>query len=139
MDLCFECGGQASHKHHVVPKSMGGKKTLWLCADCHGKVHSVDFGIGNLTKLKMKTMKVAGLRISRWSPYGYDLKDDGKTLIKNETEQKAIQRMVCLRNFGFSFLAIARDLESKNIKTKSGNSKWAATTVKRIIQANNGY
>ena len=38
--VCFECGVQADHAHHVVPRSLGGTKTVNLCAPCHSKVHS---------------------------------------------------------------------------------------------------
>lgn len=37
--ICFECGAPKEEMHHVVPKSKGGKKTLPLCIDCHGKAH----------------------------------------------------------------------------------------------------
>ena len=31
------------HKHHVVPRSLGGKKTIKICSVCHGKIHNLDF------------------------------------------------------------------------------------------------
>ena len=40
---CFECGNPAHHAHHVVPKSMGGTRTIPLCHECHGKIHGIDF------------------------------------------------------------------------------------------------
>jgi hypothetical protein len=36
---CFECGQGAMHQHHVVPRSLGGTKTVPLCEECHRKVH----------------------------------------------------------------------------------------------------
>lgn len=39
---CFECGAPASEKHYVVPRSMGGTKTVPLCKGCYAKVHSLD-------------------------------------------------------------------------------------------------
>ncbi len=43
-DDCFECGSiQDLHNHHVVPKSLGGSKTIKLCPKCHGKVHDRNF------------------------------------------------------------------------------------------------
>jgi phage FluMu protein gp41 len=38
-NFCFECGAPKEEMHHVVPKSKGGKRTLPLCVDCHGKAH----------------------------------------------------------------------------------------------------
>jgi hypothetical protein len=40
MKRCFECGSPAECDHHVVPRSMGGTKTVPLCESCHSKVHS---------------------------------------------------------------------------------------------------
>ena len=42
MENCFECNKPASEKHHVIPKVLGGTKTISLCTSCHGKVHGTD-------------------------------------------------------------------------------------------------
>jgi transcriptional regulator of acetoin/glycerol metabolism len=42
MEPCFECGRAASNLHHVIPKCLGGTKTVPLCLECHGKVHGRD-------------------------------------------------------------------------------------------------
>ena len=40
---CFECDSEENiHNHHVIPKILGGTKTIPLCALCHGKVHDKD-------------------------------------------------------------------------------------------------
>lgn len=36
---CFECGQPADVRHHVVPLSLGGSKTVPLCIGCHKKAH----------------------------------------------------------------------------------------------------
>lgn len=36
---CFECGHLADHAHHVVPRAVGGTRTIPLCQLCHAKVH----------------------------------------------------------------------------------------------------
>jgi len=41
MIQCFECGKEAHHNHHVIPKSKGGTRTVPLCHDCHALVHEV--------------------------------------------------------------------------------------------------
>ncbi len=43
LSICFECGEPKKDMHHIVPKSKGGKKTIPLCAKCHGLVHDKDF------------------------------------------------------------------------------------------------
>lgn len=40
-DVCFECGAPATERHHVVPVSLGGTKTIPLCGECHAKVHDI--------------------------------------------------------------------------------------------------
>ena len=50
MDKCFECNKPAQVDHHVVPKVLGGTKTIPLCNECHSKVHGKD--LIHLTKLK---------------------------------------------------------------------------------------
>lgn len=40
---CFECGKPAKCNHHVIPKCLGGKKTVPLCLQCHGLVHDRNF------------------------------------------------------------------------------------------------
>ena len=42
MKHCFECGNEATENHHVIPKSLGGTKTIPLCSRCHSKVHSLE-------------------------------------------------------------------------------------------------
>ena len=49
---CFECGERASHNHHVVPRSMGGTKTVPLCLACHSLVHRTDFRPSALARAK---------------------------------------------------------------------------------------
>lgn len=43
---CFECGGTNHiHQHHIIPKSLGGTKTIPLCNICHGRAHGKSNGI----------------------------------------------------------------------------------------------
>jgi hypothetical protein len=40
-DFCYECGAPKEEMHHIIPRSKGGKKTIPLCIDCHGKAHDI--------------------------------------------------------------------------------------------------
>jgi len=53
---CFECSSEENiHNHHVIPKILGGTKTIPLCAACHGKVHDRDIlRMSNLAKIARK-------------------------------------------------------------------------------------
>lgn len=63
-DLCFECGLPATFNHHVVPKSLGGKKTVPLCKKCHSIVHSPESSL-----CIKKLARIAGSR----KPYKLNL------------------------------------------------------------------
>ena len=61
MDLCFECGKIAECNHHVVPKSLGGKKTVSLCLVCHSKVHDRSFATHkSLQRIGIKKAQMKG-------------------------------------------------------------------------------
>ena len=40
-NVCFECSAPATERHHIVPASLGGTKTIPLCGTCHAKVHDI--------------------------------------------------------------------------------------------------
>lgn len=40
-NICFECGAPATERHHIIPASLGGTKTIPLCGSCHAKVHDI--------------------------------------------------------------------------------------------------
>ena len=66
-DSCFECDSiNDLHKHHVVPRSLGGKKTIKICSVCHGKIHNLDFtNHGNLIRIALKKKKRNGELLGR--------------------------------------------------------------------------
>ena len=66
-------------------------------------------------------------------PFGHDLAADGETLVKNPAELKAIRMIRSLKEQGLSLRAIARQLETAKILTKSGNATWTHTAVQSIL------
>lgn len=66
-------------------------------------------------------------------PFGFDVDLDGK-LIRNETEQRAIKKIMDLRKKGYSIRAICGNLEEKGYLTKSGSSTWNPKTVSMILK-----
>ena len=63
-NVCFECGAPATERHHIVPASLGGTKTIPLCGVCHAKIHDVDgkrrTRIAELTKAALDAKKARG-------------------------------------------------------------------------------
>lgn len=66
--------------------------------------------------------------------FGYDLSDDGATLVPNACEQEAIATMRQLRAAGESYRSIADELTRRGILTKEGNTEWTHTAVQRILK-----
>ena len=59
---------------------------------------------------------------------------DGIHLVENLYEQNAISTIRGLRAAGFSFRAIARELDRLGIPTKSGRMKWSGKVVSGICE-----
>lgn len=58
---CFECEKPAKANHHVIPKSLGGTRTIPLCLECHSKVHQKDLvSMYTLAKNKLEEVRKRG-------------------------------------------------------------------------------
>lgn len=80
-DKCFECDGCVDlHDHHVIPKCLGGTRTIKLCAKCHGLVHDRNF-------LNHKKLQAAGIANAKKS----GVKFGRPTLITPDNESEFIQ------------------------------------------------
>lgn len=88
------------------------------------------------TKAAMAHKRSRHERISRHTPYGWDLVD-GRQLVENDVERDVVRYMKELRAGGGSFRSIARNLALRGIKTKQGNATWAPTTVKQVVERKN--
>ena len=134
MAICFECDAPADHMHHVVPRVLGGTRTIPLCEGCHGKVHSRDMtGHRRLTKVALAVKKAKGERTGT-IPYGYQLAADGKTLEAHEGEQAVVAVIRGLRAEGLALRAIAAELDARGLVSRSGG-RWHLTQVVRVLEA----
>jgi hypothetical protein len=135
---CFECGNDAEENHHIIPRVLGGVKTIPLCSSCHGKAHGFNNREGhrNLTKIGLAKAKERGVKLG--SPQ--NLKPEHR--IKGAKVQKlkslsdvnnlnSISIIIPLREKGLTLKEIANELNSRNFKTSKGNI-FRATTVKRL-------
>lgn len=66
--------------------------------------------------------------------FGFDLAGDGKTLIPNAAEQRAIDLISELRSAGRTLRQIAAELTARHVPTKEGGTAWAHTAVGRILK-----
>jgi hypothetical protein len=132
---CFECGNAAEHQHHVVPRSCGGTKTVWLCCKCHALVHDMKrMSHRALTRRALQAKKRKDERVGT-IPYGYKLSDDGVRLIADPYQMRVIDWMRRQRERGVVLAEICRALRLAKVKTARGQMTWQCRTVQRIIGA----
>ncbi len=84
------------------------------------------------TKSAMAVKRANGQRVGA-VPYGFDVADDGVTLVPNESEQAVIQDIRAMRSSGMTLEAIAGVLSKRGVPTKTGkSSRWTHQAVARI-------
>jgi len=89
--------------------------------------------VSERTKAALAHMRQQGKAMGQL-PFGHDLAADGETLVKNPAELKAVVLIRKLKEQGLSLRAIARQLETEQIPTKSGNASWTHTAVQSILR-----
>ena len=89
---CCNCGALATHKHHIVPKSLGGSdrpsNLALLCERCHGLIHQRAFVRHQvLTQAGVDKARAKGKQLGRPVSYNPDqvamvkrLKEEGKSV-----------------------------------------------------------
>lgn len=128
MPKCFECNRPAGHQHHVVPRSLGGTRTVPLCETCHGKVHEIEFlNHRELTRAALQAKKARGERIGG-VPWGWKVDQSGKLTI--DKREHGIWRLIRYwRDQGYSIREIQEELRAHpNTHSRTGGQ----LSVKRI-------
>ncbi len=90
--------------------------------------------IAERTTTVLHHMRGQGRRVSGRLPFGFDLGDDGRTLVVNPTETQLIERMRTMRVAGMSYDAIAEHLSAEGIRTKLGRPRWMGKTIAAVRQ-----
>jgi DNA invertase Pin-like site-specific DNA recombinase len=88
--------------------------------------------IGERTRDALQAKIAKGERVGKVR-FGYNLADDGKTLIENREEQKAIQLMRKWRVKGKTYRELVKIVEDLVIDTKEGGRVWLPMTIRRIL------
>lgn len=90
--------------------------------------------VSERTKAALAHMRRNGQRIGS-IPYGFDLADDGTTLVENAAEQQTIADIGAMRGRGMKLKQIAKGLTERGVPTKTGRSlAWGHTAVARILK-----
>ena len=129
---CFECGVTADHAHHVVPRVLGGTKTVNLCAPCHSKVHSANLTTSALVKEGLKKRRAKGLCGGGKAPFGVWYDQDGK-VHNNKYEQKVIKGVLKMRASGMSMYKIAAHYANQGVLNRAGKP-ISRNQIRRIIE-----
>jgi len=134
MAICFECGSPANHNHHVIPKQLGGTKTVPLCNFCHPKAHGKDgyWPIGELVKKIHQKKKENGEWLGSRIPFGY--KVHNKRLVPLPKEQDVVKQIIARKLMGFSQKAITNWLNDNKVPTKMGTGRWHGKMVARLCK-----
>lgn len=130
---CFECGKKASYNHHVIPKSLGGTKTVPLCSSCHPKAHGQKghWKVGELVKRAHAKLKAEGKWLGGTIPYGFALQQGQLSPIPHEGE--TIRRIFALAMLGLGCRQIARHLNESATPTKTRRGLWHHCVVHQIL------
>lgn len=129
MGNCFECARPAVHQHHVVPRSVGGTKTIPLCEACHSKAHGKKIAHPELTRAAMQRMKAQN-KLTGQVPHGWS--SINGTLVPNEAERRAIARAVEWRNVGVTLREIAEGLYDEGYRNRRG-VKFNPSSIRRLL------
>lgn len=97
---CQNCRkAKTIHQHHVIPQVLGGLLVVYLCEDCHSKVHDKDMRISRLTKIGLQKAKKNGARLGR-----------------KPTDNAKIEQAKKLRKSGLSFSEIGKEMGFTRIR-----------------------
>jgi hypothetical protein len=118
---CFECdSADEIQMHHIVPRSLGGTKTVPLCSTCHGKAHQSNMSKNSLTRAALGAIRASGRKTGGDVPYGFELLGDGRTLAPCAAERAVIERARELRAAGLSLRAVAGELARAGMLNRAG-------------------
>ena len=85
------------------------------------------------TRSAMAVKRANGQRVGA-VPYGFDVADDGVTLVPNESEKVVIQDIRAMRGQGMVLAKIADELTARGVPTKTGKSEWCPQAIARILK-----
>ena len=133
MNKCFECEATKDlQKHHPVPKSRGGRKTVTLCYQCHMKAHGRDAkGLNHkkLTKEGLASAKERGVKLGNRT----NMKE-AQALGRKANAEKAdrfCMKLAPIVMNDMNHSAMARQLNELEIKTITGK-EWSSKQVNQL-------
>ncbi len=137
---CFECEVKENIiHHHVVPRSLGGKKTIPLCQSCHDKVHRLkrfrNISISNLTKEGLQRARQKGVKLGSRDPEKcVKLMNIASVKAKKEFRSKMnpIINELIKKNGCKTLKSFADHLNEMKIFTRTGK-KWTPGSINNLL------
>jgi hypothetical protein len=133
--ICQGCKQEVKnfHRHHIVPKSLGGVdedcNIAILCEPCHGKVHNRRFvDHSHLTKAGLERAKAKGIKLGGNRPNN----QARHKAVKAMADQNALRVSKLIKDYrraGKSYRYIAGQLNELSVATARAG-KWHASTVR---------
>ena len=120
------------HRHHILPKVLGGvdaeNNIINCCEQCHGKIHGRDMMHHSyLTREGLRKAKERGVKLGGARPEAYVRHEAVKAMA--DARAKKVKPMIeQYRNEGLSYRKIAFKLNEANIPTAQGG-RWHHQTV----------
>lgn len=137
---CFECDSLDNIvHHHVIPRSLGGKKTIPLCQLCHDKVHRCkryrNISLSNLTKQGLKRAKERGVVLGTSNPKKQiEMMNIACKKTKKDFKAKMLPFVIDMKNNNCKTLrSMAQYLNDKNLVTRSGQ-RWTIGSVYNLLR-----
>lgn len=134
--FCFECGNAGEERHHVVPKSLGGTKTVLLCSPCHGKIHGM--------KDRMNHRELTRQGLMRAKARGVVLGATALANLKRKTEERQANAKAYAESFRFTmeylrglkmpFRTMAEYFNEGNMTSPMGKKFRGKSQVHRIFK-----
>ena len=88
---------------------------------------------GERTAIALARKKARGEKWCARLPYGFEVAEDGNTLVVSEADKKLISRVKRLKKAGMSIRAIATKVSSEGYTSRTG-AAVSKTTVARLLQ-----
>lgn len=119
-----------SVSEHIDTSTPGGRMMLNILGTFAQHEREM---ISERTRETAAYQKAAG---KRWGeiPFGYDLADDGETLLPNAAEQETLEAIRRLSAEGWSQRKIAAELNRLGVPTKKRIGPWSHSSVRWILE-----
>jgi hypothetical protein len=145
---CCHAEVESTHKHHIVPKVLGGVDSptniVECCESCHGKIHGRDMlNHKRLTIEGLQKAKARGVQLGAYRDGVYVGGKGNTATAKNASEartalyrSRALEKVPLLDEIDpdgtMSLRALSKKLNELLIPTISGRGTWSAGSVRRL-------